>query len=128
MLKAVKINMEYLEQPVGLGGIPWFGWILESDRKNVVQKSYQLQIADDLRFERILYDSGVVESEESVHVEVPWERTEGQGIRIGEKGKAWREIQSCREYFVRVRVSDGVEESPYSDTASFVTGILDRSE
>lgn len=128
MLKAVKINMEYLEQPVGLGGIPWFGWILESDRKNVVQKSYQLQIADDLRFERILYDSGVVESEESVHVEVPWERTEEQGIRIGEKGKAWREIQSCREYFVRVRVSDGVEESPYSDTASFVTGILDRSE
>ncbi|MCI8286211.1 MAG: family 78 glycoside hydrolase catalytic domain [Lachnospiraceae bacterium] len=128
MLKAVKIRMEYVEQPTGLGGIPWFGWVLESDRKSVVQKSYQLQIAEDLQFERLVYDSGFVESEESVHVEIPWEKTEGQGIRINEKGKVSGEIQSCREYFVRVRVSDGVEKSPYSDTASFVTGILDRSQ
>lgn len=82
MLKAVKIRMEYVEQPTGLGGIPWFGWVLESDRKSVVQKSYQLQIAEDLQFERLVYDSGFVESEESVHVEIPWEKTEGQGIYL----------------------------------------------
>ena len=54
MLRVVKIRMEYLEHPVGLGELPWFGWVLESDRKNVVQKAYQLQIAGDPQFEDIL--------------------------------------------------------------------------
>ena len=35
MLRVIKIRMEYLEHPVGLGGLPWFGWVLDSDRKNV---------------------------------------------------------------------------------------------
>ena len=33
MLRVAKIRMEYLENPVGLGELPWFGWILESDRR-----------------------------------------------------------------------------------------------
>lgn len=181
MLRVEKIRMEYMEHPVGLGELPWFGWVLESDRKNVVQKAYQLQIAGDPRFGNILYDSGYVESQESVHVEIPAYREssalrgdainqesgvlrEGAANReagILREGSAYREgtalpkdaayqenaaftqsggaggarewglrekIRSCTEYFVRVRVSDGVEESPYSDTTSFVTGILKRDE
>lgn len=112
MLIVKKITMEYLERPVGLGGLPWFGWVLESDRKNVVQKAYQLQIAEDAQFAKLIYDSGLVESAESVHVKVPEET----------------EIRSCTEYFVRVRVSDGAEESPYSEVSSFVTAILNRDE
>ena len=140
MLRAVKIRMEYLEHPVGLGGLPWFGWVLESDRKNVVQKDYRLQIAEDSQFERLIYDSGVVESRESVHVEVPAYggaaaagedagSREGRGEQeaAGVRGSGVK-LRSCTEYFVRVRVSDGVEESPYSETASFVTGILEQGQ
>ncbi len=193
MLRVIKIRMEYLEHPVGLGGLPWFGWVLDSDRKNVVQKAYQLQIAREPQFENMIYDSGFVESSESVHVEVPAYREDDQTEEgaVGQEGAACREggagqegavcresgeereeavcresgeeregapcreggagqeragcpesgdrgescgsplrekLRSCTEYFVRVRVSDGVEESPYSGTASFVTGILNRDE
>lgn len=102
--------MEYLENPVGLSGMPWFGWVLDSDGKNVVQTAYQLQISGEERFESPLYDSGWVESAESVHVEADMEPA------------------SCTRYFMRVRVRDGREESPYSETASFVTALLSREE
>lgn len=126
MLRVVKIRMEYLEHPVGLGELPWFGWVLESDRKNVVQKAYQLQIAVDPQFEDILYDSGIVESGESAHVEIPAYRKDDWKTDRMEEGTV--KLCSCTEYFVRVRVSDGVERSPYSGTASFVTGIMNRDE
>ena len=111
MLKATSITMEYLKDPVGLPGMPWFGWILESDRRNVAQRGYQLQIARDRAFEKIIYDSGWVESSESVHV-----RAEGTAL------------ESLTRYFVRVRVRDGEEESAFSETASFVTAILRQEE
>lgn len=102
--------MEYLENPVGLSGMPWFGWVIESDGKNVVQKAYQLQIASDADFGKMVYDSGWVESAESVHAE------------------AEMEPASCTGYFVRVRVRDGREESPYSEPAGFVTALLSKDE
>ena len=111
MLKATSVKMEYLKDPVGLPGMPWFGWILESDRKNVVQRGYQLQIAADPAFEKMIYDSGWVEGSESVHAQAP-------GAALG----------SCTRYFVRVRVRDQQEESGFSDTASFVTAILNQEE
>lgn len=111
MLKAASIKMEYLKNPVGLPGMPWFGWILESDRKNVVQKGYQLQIAADSGFASPVYDSGWVESSESVHVEA-------ENVSL----------KSCTRYFVRVRVSDGAEESEFSETAFFVTAFVNPSE
>ena len=58
MLQATRIRMEYLEEPVGFGELPWFGWVLESDRKGVIQQGYQLQIATDEGFETLVYDSG----------------------------------------------------------------------
>ena len=111
MLKVASITMEYLKNPVGLPGMPWFGWILESDKKNVIQKGYQLQISLDREFEKIQYDSNWVESSESVHVYV-------KGIKL----------ESLTRYFVRVRVRDQREESVFSDVASFVTAILCREE
>ncbi len=120
MLQATRIRMEYLEEPVGFGELPWFGWVLESDRKGVIQQGYQLQIATDEGFETLVYDSGWMESRESVHVEAVHNTLPGQ------EGKP--RLQSCRRYFVRVRVRDGVEESPFSQKVSFVTGILDGKE
>lgn len=127
MLRVTKIRMEYLEHPVGVGGLPWFSWVLESNRKNVLQKAYQLQIAKEPQFEQLIYDSGFVESSESVHVEVPVKGESNDAVKSGSLSFAGK-IHSCTEYFVRVRVSDGVEESPYSETASFVTAILDKDQ
>lgn len=120
MLQVTRIRMEYLEEPVGLGELPWFGWVLESDRKGVIQQGYRLQIAADGEFAELVYDSGYVESRESVHVEAAYNRLPGR------EGKPI--LQSCKRYFVRVQVRDSIEESPFSQTASFVTGLLEGKE
>lgn len=117
MLEIEKIKMDYQTHPVGIAGMPQFGWSLRSDRKNVIQKAYQMQLASDMLFHDILYDSGIVESEESGHVTVP-QSDPGERVRL----------ESCRRYYVRVRVCTQCEESAYSEAASFVTGILRPDE
>ena len=84
MLKVSEITVEYLKNPLGLDGKPWFGWILYSDKKNVCQEAYRLEIAEDDYFENIVYESGWVKSRESIHVEVP----------------GFYPV-SCKKYFVR---------------------------
>lgn len=103
--------MDYQINPVGVNQMPQFGWELESDRKNVVQKTCHLQIAQDREFGNILYDSGVMESDASAHVFV-------------------KEVTLCpaSRYYVRVRVSDGEEESGWSETAEFVTALLEKGD
>ena len=107
MLKISEITTEYLRNPSGLGGRPWFGWILSSDKSQVRQQAYLLEIAEDKYFQNMIYDSGWTVSRESVHVEA-------EGF----------EPASCKKYFVRVKVRDGAEESGYGETAYFITGIL----
>ena len=122
MLRVSKIRMEYEENPVGLGSLPWFGWVLVSDRKNVLQTAYQLQIARGTAFLDPVYDSGWVNSPESAHVTelAKWSR------RAAGDSPGW--LRSCTRYFVRARVRDGVEESPFSPVSSFVTALLDGTE
>ena len=69
MLRVSEITVQYLDRPVGLGGRPWFGWKLESDRRNVIQEAYCLEIGADADCSRLVWKSGWVESHESVHVE-----------------------------------------------------------
>ena len=107
MLTVSEITTEYLNNPVGLDGRPWFGWILCSDKRNVNQEAYRLEIAEDKDFEVIVYESGWVKSRESVHVEA-----------------AGFSPASCKKYFVRVKVWDGEEESEFCDPAFFVTAVL----
>ena len=90
--------------------MPQFGWEIASDRRNVVQKSYRLQIAGDRAFENVLYDSGAVESRESASV-----RPEGDFLRGAEK------------YYARVQISDGTETSAWSGPSCFITD-LDEGE
>lgn len=110
MLQATEIRMEYLLQPVGFSQMPWFGWIIKSDRTDVTQKAYHLQISADKLFSCILYDSGWVVSSNSTHVRVEMP------------------VSSCTRYFVRVRIDDGVEISEFSEPSSFVTAIIHKKE
>lgn len=81
--------MDYEKDPVGVEQMPQFGWEIESKRKNVIQKSYQLQIALDDKFQQLIYDSGVVNSDASAHVFV-------QNVSL----------ESASKYYVRVCASD----------------------
>lgn len=103
--------MDYQENPTGVDQMPQFGWELESDRRNVTQKSYRLQIGEDREFTSLVYDSEETKSEESAHVFA--------------KGA---DLKSAGKYYVRVRVSDGTEDSGWSPAAYFVTALLSGEE
>lgn len=47
MIKISRIYMDYETSPVGVSHMPQFGWEIESDKRNVKQKYYKLQICLD---------------------------------------------------------------------------------
>lgn len=109
MLKVNRIHMDYENPLIAAAGIPQFGWEIESSRREVVQKSYQLQISENEKFEDLVYDSGVVLSEESAHIQP-------QGV----------ELKSAKKYFVRVKIKDQEEASEWSKPAYFITALLEE--
>ncbi|MFQ9509798.1 MAG: family 78 glycoside hydrolase catalytic domain [Lachnospiraceae bacterium] len=111
MIKISRLHMDYETNPMGCDHIPQFGWEIKSDRRNVIQQAYELQIAEDESFSNLVYDSGWVESSASAHQFV-------ENISIK---SAWK-------YYVRVRISDALEKSAWSETAYFVTALLTKEE
>ena len=106
MLKVSHVQINYLPEPTGVCGPALLSWALESDRRGVHQQSYRVRVLDG---EQLVYDSGNVESDRSVGVEVslPW--------------------HSITRYTVRVQVTDGRECSPWAQTC-LVTGFQDPTE
>lgn len=112
MLSIKKLTMDYQTNPIGVTRVPQFGWILKSDQKNVIQKTYELQIAMDETFDTIIYDSKEVESEASAQV-----------VASGAV------LESASKYYVRVKVTTvGGEKSGWSENAYFVTALLSNQE
>jgi len=70
MLKITDVKVNYLVNPVGISGDIQIGWVLGSDKKNVVQTAYQVQIGKDLNFDHPVFDSGETSGDESAHVTV----------------------------------------------------------
>lgn len=110
MLKITKIHMDYETAQVGIGHVPQFGWALESDKRNVVQTAYELEIARDPEFTDKVYASGVVKSDASAQVEA-------EEVAL----------VSMSRYHVRVRATVGEEVTDWAKT-SFVTALLDNQE
>lgn len=52
MLKINEIRMDYEKEQIGITHIPEFSWTLESDKKNVRQDTWELEIAEDKAFEK----------------------------------------------------------------------------
>jgi len=111
MLKISQITVNYMVNPLEIVEMPQFGWVIESNRHNVIQTTYHLQIADDLNFANIVYDSSVVESEESAHIQVKEMK-----------------LASSSKYYIRVKITDRMEESSWSETAHFTTALLSNDE
>lgn len=108
MIAIQKIWMDTSQRLEGTEEMPDFGWVLESDGRNVRQKAYRLQISLDPSFSNAVFDSGKVESDESAHV-----RPEGVNLR------------SCATYHVRAKVWTEKEESDWAQTR-FVTALIDQ--
>ncbi len=114
MLTVSNLTCEYLINPIGIGEMkPRFSWVIESEDTNVMQTFYHLQLCKGSPdFENLLWDSGKVNSDQSVGIEY-------EGV----------ELLSRTQYFYRVRITDNKgEESDWSDVASFEMGILSANE
>jgi alpha-L-rhamnosidase len=114
MLKLKDLRCEYKENPIGIDvKKPRLSWIIASDRKNVMQTAWHIQVStDDSNFAAPIWDSGKVCSDNSIHLEY--------------QGPA---LASSTRYFYRVKVSDNHGDvSEWSEPAFWETGILDCEE
>lgn len=113
MLKISNQTCEY--QPFLLGidiAKPRFSWMSESDKRNTIQASYQIMVAEDNQFNKIVWDSGEVTSDQSTHI-----KYNGDSLK------------SFTRYFFKVRISDQFGRySEWSTTNWFETAFLDSDE
>lgn len=110
MLKITEIRMDYEKEQIGITHVPEFSWTLESDKRNVIQESYELEIAEDAAFDKKIYESGKVKGDASAQIQPDNVKPESQ-----------------KKYFARVKVTAAGEETDWAET-SFVTGIMDNKE
>lgn len=112
-MEIIKTYIEYRENPLGIDvKAPRFFWISEEPGRGVRQTARQIQTAYDKEFNKMVWDSGKVDSSESI--QVPYE------------GPA---LQSCMRYYYRVRVWNQKDEpGPWSRTGWWETGIMDFNE
>ena len=88
MLRVASLRTEHLDNPIGIDAEnPRLSWIIISDDKNVIQKHYRVQASETDAFDRIIWDTGKVESDRS------------QGVRY--RG---RELKSMERIWWRVKV------------------------
>ncbi|MFS8501848.1 MAG: family 78 glycoside hydrolase catalytic domain, partial [Caldicoprobacter sp.] len=113
MIKVSNLRCEYKENPIGIDvRHPRISWVIESDDRNVMQAAYQIQVSTDSDFKDLVWDTGKVESDESIHVEY--------------KGQP---LKSRTRYYYRVRVWDRASRiSDWSEIAFWEMGLLKSDE
>lgn len=113
MLSICDLKTEYRTNPYGIDALnPRFSWKIKTDRKGVIQKSYNLTAyCGDV----LLWDSGEVISKES-------QRVRYMGIHL--------ESAMHVVWQVKVTVVDenGCEETAVSEHASFTMGLLEETD
>ena len=102
------LRTEDYHNPVGIDkSTVHFSWTLQSMQRGVVQTSYSLQVARDAAFGDVVWESGNVESDQSVNVEA----------------KGFTPAAETR-YYWRVTVTDNKGETAVSsEKAYFETGL-----
>lgn len=108
-LDVTNLRTEDYRNPVGLDkGSVHFSWQLQSEQRSVMQTSYSLQIATDAIFADVVWESGTVNSDQSVDVEA-------QGFSP----------EAETRYYWRVTISDNKGASATSiEKAYFETGLM----
>ncbi|NSW90763.1 MAG: family 78 glycoside hydrolase catalytic domain [Firmicutes bacterium] len=114
-LKVCNLRCEYMKNPIGLDILkPRLSWVIEAGTfdnmaRSVMQEAYRIQVSkEDMSFTNLVWDSGRVGSDQSVHVEY--------------SGKL---LESCTRYYYRVKIWDNKgNESAWSETAYWEMGLL----
>ncbi|GAA5522118.1 glycoside hydrolase family 78 protein [Aliifodinibius salicampi] len=115
-LSVTNLQTEYFENPIGIDQAnPRLAWKLKNSERNTLQAAYQIQVAkgeNDFSSGNIIWDTGRVESESSIH-----NVYEGPDLESGQR------------YYWRVRVwnqNDGVSE--WSNTSFWEMGLLNTDD
>lgn len=113
-LSNLKVEMQ--DSPVGISTLtPRFSWHIVSDKENVVQKSYQIQLSTDSTLlskgKNLIWDSGSVNSDQSVLVP-----------------STGCSLQSRHDYFWRVKINTTAGKSEWSPIEKFSTAIYSSDE
>lgn len=107
-MKIIDLKTEYRTNPLGIDAVhPRFSWKIVSDQDCVMQQAYQLVCTCD---GKVLYDSGVRKSDQSVGV-----RYEGEELTSGMRV----------EWYVKVWTD---QEQAVSETAWFEMGLLKEED
>jgi alpha-L-rhamnosidase len=111
-LHVAGLRCEYLQNPLGVTvKAPRFSWKLSSDLFHVLQGAYRIQVSkEDAGFapSSLVWDSGVVASDQSVHVEY-----------------AGEPLEAMTRYYYRVQVWDRSHHSTdWSEVAHWEMGLL----
>ncbi|MFC5404373.1 family 78 glycoside hydrolase catalytic domain [Cohnella soli] len=108
-----ELRVEYRNNPIGIGvRAPRFSWQLFGAGRGIRQGGYQIQVSeDDPQYRSLIWDSGAVNSDQSVHV-------------LYEGGS----LKSRQVYHVRARAWDTKGRESGWQSAFFETGILDFGE
>ena len=112
-LSVAQLRCEYKTDPLGIDvAQPRLGWQLVAVERGAVQSGYQLQVATDAGFSRVLWDTGRLASDRSVHV-----------------AYAGPALESSRRYYWRVRVWDGAGRgSAWSKAAWWEMALLSPAD
>ncbi|MDQ2751981.1 MAG: family 78 glycoside hydrolase catalytic domain, partial [Bacteroidota bacterium] len=113
-----QVSVKYLltenrTNPIGLDiASPRFSWQLEGNERNIVQTAYEIEVSNNGKNKPIVWNSGKVMSDSSVHLSY-------KGLPL-ERGK---------HYNWKVRVWDGKNKaSNWSETAFFQTALLNETD
>jgi Alpha-L-rhamnosidase N-terminal domain./Bacterial alpha-L-rhamnosidase. len=114
--KVIALKIEMQENPEGVASTnPRFSWQIASNTPDLVQQSYQIQVAEtkeDLKKgQNLVWDSGIIQSDLSVLI--PYE---GQ------------DLQTRGVYFWRVKVTTNHGETAWSDVNHWSMALLNESE
>ncbi len=113
-LQIRKMRCEYRENPIGLNlPKPRFSWQIVSAERNFQQAAYHIQVSKgDASFQELVWDSGKVDSDQSVHL-----------VYEGE------ELQSSTRYYYRVMIwnQHGLK-SEWSEGAFWEMGLMDTGD
>lgn len=113
MFKVKDLRCEYQVNPIGLDHrSPRISWRLQSSERAAVQSAYRIEVAEDADFQQSVWDSGKVESDQSVHVEL-------KGFQMAARKRYHYRVQAWNRHG---------RSSGWSNQAIFETGFIDTSE
>src|SRR5450759_15594 len=115
-LSLAQIKCNDLTNPSGVGKLPEFSWIIQSEKRGEKQTAYQILVSSNKmnsKDETVdIWDSGKIDSNKSA-----WITFDGAGLQPG------------RKYFWKVRAWGGNNKpSGWSTPGYFITGLFDKED